>query len=533
VGVKTKSNTNLLAGRFLGGIVWGILLGLIAGQTGLETRAASASELLEKAIYTEETRGDLKAASEIYRQIAEEPGVDRTLLAQSQLRLGLCQLKMGNRPQAISALDRLMQEFPDQEKLLSIVENHMPQVLDEIVGQIERNYLQEVDRGELMETAIRAIVGKLDSRGGLLRTNDLEFFGTQELTQFNEHLEQRLAGIGAALKAEAGEVVVQTPLAGSPAFEAGVKPGDRIVTINGVPLPERGRLETAVKLLRGPVGTPVTIGIRHDDSEEVHELKLTRNSIKLPSVLGDQRKPDYSWEFMLDDHQKIGYVRLTYSGKESPDEMQKALQELQTRGMKGLILDLRNNPGGLLDGAIEVSDLFLEKGRILTVKGRHEETVFEAKPEGTLSGFIIAVLVNRNTASAGEIIAASLQDNRRAVVIGERTYGQGIVRSIFQLKSGIGAMKIPVAAYYRPNGKPMNRYPDSKESADWGVHPDPGYEVAFTDEELSQYEKDRSARDALSAENTPRTKFQDTQLQKALAYLREQLGHGAQRSQAP
>lgn len=484
--------------------------------------AASPAELLEKGIYSEETKGELEAATEIYRQIVDDPRADRSLVAQAQLRLGLCQLKLGNKPQAITALDRLTQEFPDKDKLLAIVEHQMPQVLDEIVQQIERNYIQEVDRGELMETAIRAIVGKLDSRGGFLRTNDMEFLSPNELKDLNVHIDQKIAGIGAVLKADAGEVVVQTPLPGSPAFERGLRAEDRIVTIDGTALPPN-QLATAVQLLRGPVGTAVAVGVKRAGSEDVHEIKLVRNTIRLPSVRGDHRKPDNTWDFMLDDQRKIGYVRLGYIGKQSADEMRAALDDLNARGMKALILDLRNNPGGVLDGAVAISDLFLESGRIVTVKGRKEETIYDAKPDGTFSGFPIALLANQKTASAAEIIASCLQDHERAVVIGERTFGQGIVRSLFQLKSGVGAVKLPIAAYYRPSGKSVNRYPWAKDSDDWGVTPDAGYEVALTEEESKQYEKDRTARDILNSEATSKVEFQDRQLQKALECILAQL----------
>jgi len=489
-----------------------LLVLLVAPQMA---RGASAAELLEKGIYAEETKGELKAAKDIYQQIVEDAGADRSLMAQAQLRLGLCQLKLGNKPQAISALDRLTQEFPDKDKLLAVIEQHMPQVLDEIVRQIERNYIQEVDRGELLETAIRAIVGKLDSRGGFLRTNDLEFLGANELRQVNEQIEQRLAGVGAVLKANAGEVVVQSLLPGSPALDGGLQAGDRIVRIDGIDLP-RNQLATAVQLLRGPIGTTVTVGVKRVGSEDVHGIKLVRDSIRLPSILGDRRKADSTWDFMLDDPRKVGYIRLTYIGKQTAQEMRDALDELKARGMKALILDLRNNPGGLLDGAVAVSDLFVENGRIVTVKSRKEETVYDAKPEGTFTGFPIALLLNKRTASAAEVVAACLQDHHRAVVVGERSFGQGIVRSLFQLKSGVGAVKLPVAAYYRPSGKSMNRYPNSKDSDDWGVIPDAGYEVALTDEETEQYEKDRAARDALNSATTPKVELQDRQLQKAL-----------------
>src|SRR5262245_53125692 len=157
--------------------------------------AQSTAELLEKAIYTEETRGDLKAAAQIYQQIVDDPAAERSLIAQAQLRLGLCQLKLGNKPQAISALERLTQQFPDKDKLLAIVEQHMPAVLDELVQQIERTYILEVDRSELVETAIHAIIGKLDSRGGFLRTNDMEFLGSKALVEMNESIEGQIAGI--------------------------------------------------------------------------------------------------------------------------------------------------------------------------------------------------------------------------------------------------------------------------------------------------------------------------------------------------
>lgn len=523
VGVKTKSLVQSLAGGRPKSFALSVALVLFASAHA--ARAASAAELLEKGIYTEESKGEFKAAVQIYQQIVDDLRADRSLVAQAQLRLGLCQLKLGNKRQAISALDRLTQEFPDKDKLLAIVEQQMPQLLDEIVRQIERNYIQEVDRGELMETAIRAIVGKLDSRGGFLRTNDMEFLGANEVRQLNEQLEQKLAGIGAALKLEAGEVVVQTPLPGSPALRGGLRAGDRIIGINGIELQENTQIETAVNLLRGPVGTPVRLGVKRTGSEDVLEIELVRDTIRLPSVLGDRRKPDQTWEFMLDDQRKIGYVRLTYIGKQSAQEVRDALDDLNARGMKALILDLRNGPGGLLDGAVAIADLFVEAGRIVTVKGRGAETVYDAVPKGTFTGFPMALLVNRKTASAAEIVAACLQDHQRAAVVGERTFGQGIVRNLFQLKSGVGAVKLPVAAYYRPSGKSMNRYPDSKDSDDWGVLPDAGYEIALTDGESKQYETDRAARDALNNETIPNAEFHDRQLQKALECVQAQLGN--------
>src|SRR6266404_2154356 len=245
-----------------------LVVALILFSAAQKAHAVPPAELLEKGIYTEETKGDLKAAIQIYQQFADDPSADRSLLAQAELRLGLCQLKLGNKPQAISALERLTQEFPDSDKLLAIVEQKMPQLLDEIVREIERNYIHEVDRGELMETAIRAIVGKLDARGGFLRTNDMEFLGADEMKDYNVQLEQKLAGVGAVLKANGGEVVVQALLPGSPAIDGGLHAGDRIVTINGTALPPNN-LAMAVRLLRGPAGTEVALGVKHPGSEDL------------------------------------------------------------------------------------------------------------------------------------------------------------------------------------------------------------------------------------------------------------------------
>jgi carboxyl-terminal processing protease len=500
----------------------GVALMLLTSPTAV--RAASAAELLEKGIYTEETKGELSAASQIYQQIVDDPRAERSLVAQAQLRLGLCELKQGHKPQAISALERLTQDFPDKDKLLALVEPHMPQLLDDMVKQIEQNYILEVDRSELMETAIRAIVGRLDARGGFFRTNDMEFVGTNEMAELNSSLEQKMAGIGVVLKVDeaTSEILVTTPMPGSPALKGGLRSGDRIVQVNGNDLSADTKLEAVVKLLRGPVGTPVTIGVKREDSPQPLAIQLVRDTIKLPSVKGDHYRPDNSWDFMLDDQKKIGYVRLTQLGRQSPAEMQAALDELKSRGMKALVLDLRNNPGGALTEAVEVADLFVESGRIVTVKSRTQEQAHDAKVEGTFSGFPMAVLVNRNTASAAEIIAACLQDHQRAMVVGERTFGQGVVRSLIPLSSGVGTLKLPVATYYRSNGKNMNRFPDAKDSDDWGVSPDTGYEIALTDEELKHYEKDRAARDVLNSE-AAKIEFRDHQLLKALDYLQAQL----------
>jgi C-terminal peptidase prc len=316
---------------------------------------------------------------------------------------------------------------------------------------------------------MRAIVGQLDAGGKVFRPDDMAFLGPNELNQMHEQIRQQVVGIGAILKLDpdSGEVVVTSPMPDSPALKGGLEPGDIIASVDGMDLPDAKRLEAAVKQLRGPAGTAVTVGVRRSGSEEVKSVKLVRDVVRLPSVKGDRLKPDLTWDFMLDYQSKIGYVRLTQLGNRSPDEMRAALEELRSLGLAALILDLRNNPGGTLADAVAVADLFVQSGTIVTVKGRSGTQEFAATAEETFAGFPMAVLVNHRTASAAEIVAACLQDHKRAVIIGERTYGQALVRSMIPLEGGAGALKLPTAEYLRPSGRNVNRYPDARDSDEW------------------------------------------------------------------
>jgi len=247
---------------------------------------------------------------------------------------------------------------------------------------------------------------------------------------------------------------------------------------------------------------------------------MRRAIIEVPTVQGDGYKADESWNFMLDEEKKIGYVRITGFSKHTGSEMKRAMEELKALGLKALILDLRFNPGGLFNVAVEVSDMFLEEGRIVSTKGRNtEERVAFARKAGTYSGFPMAVLVNRYSASASEIVSAALQDHKRAVVVGERTFGKGSVQNVIDLEGGKSAIKLTTQSYHRPNGKNIHRFPDSKETDDWGVVPDEGYQVPFSNAEMLQYDEYRRQRDVLSKDGPPKTEFVDRQLAKALEYV--------------
>jgi len=316
---------------------------------------------------------------------------------------------------------------------------------------------------------------------------------------------------------------VETPLPGSPALKGGILAGDVIVQVNGqatADFPAGQEVATATARIQGQPGETVTLGVRHPASGAFERIQLVREVIRFTSVTGDRLKADLTWDFMLDDAKRIGYIHLAYVGRQSPEDMRAALTELKSRGLRALVLDLRNNPGGSLDESVAIADLFVESGILLTVKGRTGEArVYTAEPEGTFSGFPIAVLVNRNTASGGEIIAAGLQDHQRAIVVGERTYGQALVKNLFSLEGGKSALKLPTAAYYRPNGKNMHRYPDAVESDDWGVRPNEHYEVVGSAEEPEQFGKDRLRRSVLNGRAPEGAGFEDRVLRKALEYL--------------
>ena len=197
--------------------------------------------------------------------------------------------------------------------------------------------------------------------------------------------------------------------------------------------------------------------------------------------MSDSRKPDDQWDFLIDKDKKIGYIRISNFIANTVEELKKALAELKADGMQGLVLDLRDDPGGLLSSAVEVSDLFIDEGVIVSTKGRNTpKKTYEARKDGAYTNFPMVVLVNRFSASASEIVAACLQDHDRALVVGERSYGKGSVQNIFDLDDGNSVLKLTVASYYRPSGKNIHRFKNAKESDEWGVSPNPGMEVKLS-----------------------------------------------------
>ncbi|MHB1037913.1 MAG: S41 family peptidase [Pirellulales bacterium] len=359
------------------------------------------------------------------------------------------------------------------------------------LDQVERNYVKDISHRELMEAAIKGILTKLDPYSS--------YIGPDDLSQFKSGVDSEFGGIGIQPDLDpAGQLIIVTPLVGTPAHRAGLQAGDRIVKI-GSESTDGLTLEEAIQRLKGKAGTSVTMTVLHPGGNEPKTVTLTREVIHVETVLGDLRKNDDAWDFMLDHDRRIGYVRVTAFSRDTARELRQAMEGLKREKMRGLILDLRFNPGGLLTSAIEVSDLFIAKGRIVSTKGRNtEERSWDATEPGTFEGFPMVVLVNRYSASASEIVSACLQDHKRATVVGERTWGKGSVQNVIELEDGRSALKLTTASYQRPNGKNIHRFPDSKETDEWGVKPNDGFEVKPRDGEMMRLIGDRRQRDILT-----------------------------------
>ena len=223
---------------------------------------------------------------------------------------------------------------------------------------------------------------------------------------------------------------------------------------------------------------------------------------------------------MYDHKLGIGYVRITSFSRYTVSEFRAAMSDLLGQSLKGLIFDLRSNPGGLLSSAVEVCDMFVEEGVIVSTSGRNiEPREWNAHRAGTYSGFPMAVLVNRFSASASEIVAACLQDHARAIVVGQRTWGKGSVQYVLDLEQGRSALKLTTAEYHRPSGKNIDRKPGAEENDDWGVTPNAGFEVRLSDGEAASLERQRQSKDLLVKETTAGNAIEDRQFGMALDYM--------------
>jgi carboxyl-terminal processing protease len=372
------------------------------------------------------------------------------------------------------------------------------EIFADVLQKVRTSYVDgtNLTYHELVTTALKGMVGSLDPHS--------EFLDADDYQQLQDDTEGQFGGLGLVVAMKDGYITVVTPMDDSPGLRAGILSGDRILKIDGKSA-DKLPLEDAVKQLRGDSGTQVTITIQRAATGVEKDYTLTRSIIQMDMVKDINSKK----EFPLGPD-KIGYVRITEFEDKTGDELEAALQKLQAQGMKALVLDLRWNPGGLLDEAVDVCGKFLPRGQlVVTTEGRDpdENSVRRAEGHGDeLKSEPIVVLVNLGSASASEIVTGCLQDLHRAVILGEKTFGKGSVQSIFPLDDG-SALKLTVAKYYTPSHKVIHER---------GITPD--IFVPMSDEEESTLLLKRSLGGVESLDETNRArveKIRDTQLDRA------------------
>ena len=395
-------------------------------------------------------------------------------------------------------------------------------VLVDTFEQIDRNYVKEIDRRRIVEGAVRGMLTELDPYSN--------FIPPEQLDSFTEDIEQEFGGIGVQVEFDpqlkALEIV--SPLPGSPAFAVGLAAGDKIVEVNGEMInsftPGREQME-AIKRLKGPAGEQVEIGIVRTGEDGVQRFQVTRQVIQLPTVFGSRRDKNGEWNYTLADHEEIGYLRISHFTRRTAQEVRDAVKTITEGGSKGLIIDLRFNPGGLLTSAVEIVDLFLETGKIVSTEGRNSRPrVWNARKFGTYADMPIAVLINKYSASASEITSAALQDHDRAIVIGTRSWGKGSVQNVIDLEGGDSALKLTTASYFRPSGKNIHRFSGATEDDEWGVKPNDGFEVEMTPQQMIKLQQQQRL-EYLRKETDP--DFVDTQLLKAVEFMTTTINQAA------
>ncbi len=333
--------------------------------------------------------------------------------------------------------------------------------LVDIYRHVGTNYVEPVDEQKLQQAAIGGMLDSLDPH--------TIYIPADKQDAFNDALDGSFKGVGIKLNlTDAGQIEVITPIDDSPAWKAGVRPGDVIVKVNGESVVGQ-RLEDVIPKIQGPSGTEVTLTMKRSGDETV-DLTMQRQEFVVPMVKGFSRNADNTWNFWADKRDKIGYLRLTQFTPDTADKIRTTVEDLLKQGMKGFVLDLRFNPGGRLEEAEQIVDMFVNEGTIVSVKGRNRPNkTTTATAEGTLPDFPMVVLVNEHSASASEVVAGSLRDNKRGTVVGARTYGKGSVQEVVPLDANAGELKITVAYWYLPSGERVQKLKDAKT---WGVEPD-------------------------------------------------------------
>ncbi|MCE9567232.1 MAG: S41 family peptidase [Planctomycetes bacterium] len=373
--------------------------------------------------------------------------------------------------------------------------------------------------------------------------------------KMQSQLQGRFPGVGIQIRRDAVRdgLLVATPIKGSPAYKAGIQAGDLITEIRldvdkfGNPLPADAqkvhstkgmKTEDAVSLILGAPDSPVTLMVQREGLKDLKEFKIFRNFVMVETVHGVQRDKNADWNFFIDEKNKIGYVHITQfiaidldeDGREefgTVTDLKKAIAQMKKTGLNGLIIDLRENPGGYLSSAWHLCEMFIDKGeKVVTVKPRAGAIrEYKAEIQGDKS-FEVVVLVNGNSASASEIVAACLQDHGRATIVGERSYGKGSVQDVREFKPTGGQLKYTIARYYPPTGRNIDKLATEQDPTikEWGVKPDPGFEVKLSSDELNdwyEYAQNLLVIEPPGKESPKVNPAKDKQLLKGLEQLRD------------
>ena len=319
----------------------------------------------------------------------------------------------------------------------------------QILDMVEQYYVNEVSQKELLDGALKGMLENLDPHSTLMTE--------KEFQEMQENTSGEFFGVGVEITMENGQVMVVSPIEDTPAHKAGLRAGDAIIAVNGEYTMDMTLTEVVAKM-RGERGTDVELSVLHKNSSQPVTLTITRDAIPVVSVKSRELDPGYWW------------IRLTRFSGHTADDLAEALKKARAKGeIKGIVLDLRNNPGGLLDQSVEVADMFLKDGDIVSMRGRDASgaKTFKARPQASDVDSPMVVLVNAGSASASEIVAGALRDRKRALILGEQTFGKGSVQNLIPLADGTG-LKLTVARYYTPSGKSIQAE---------GIKPD--FEIAW------------------------------------------------------
>ena len=380
----------------------------------------------------------------------------------------------------------------------------------DVFERVRSEYVEEVDDAELIEAAIQGMLSSLDPHS--------TFLNSKAYGEMQVHTRGEFGGLGIEVTMENGLVKVISPIDDTPAYRAGMQPGDLIVGIDGEPVFGL-TLGEAVELMRGPVNSEIVITVKRSGVEQPFDVAITRDVIRIRSVKSRAEG-------------KVAFIRVTSFNEQTESGVEKAMRELRKEigdGLQGVVIDLRNNPGGLLDQAVAVSDAFLEKGEIVSTRGRGSRggQRFNARAGDIAEGLPVVVLINGGSASAAEIVAGALQDHRRAIILGTRSFGKGSVQTVIPLP-GEGAMRLTTARYYTPSGRSIQAK---------GIEPDilvDAGTIQVTSDAARRREEDLRGRldsevqnsdspeveEEIAAELTEDDALRDYQLQRALDLIR-------------